>query len=71
MTAEVLLRFFPWPLALDYNVKQPSAEMVEDKAMYKSDRGCQLLQTGLRLCNSAKAHESESGALIVSMVFQK
>ena len=55
LAADILLQYFPWPLA----------------GLTSSDTLCQWMESSLVMCNSAKAHECQGGALVLKMVFVK
>jgi len=56
LAADLLMRYFSWPLS---PTDQPDC------------KACHLLSHALTLCNSPKAYESESGALLCKIVFIK
>ncbi|XP_052768692.1 thyroid adenoma-associated protein homolog isoform X2 [Mya arenaria] len=53
----LLISYYSWPLQ----------SHIEDQ----QDPCCHLLGEGLRLCNSPKGHEGQSGATLCKLVFQK
>ncbi|KAL3874710.1 hypothetical protein ACJMK2_037685 [Sinanodonta woodiana] len=58
---QLLKNFFPWPIG----------NGSEQSDARKLDLACHLLSEGLRLCNSPKAHHSQSGVLLCRLVHQK
>ena len=53
----LLVRYYPWPLKT--NLQTPYTLC------------CHLLEEALKLCDSPKGHDSESGAALCKLVFQK
>ena len=44
---------------------------VDDDVKTMQNMCCHLLAESLRLCNSPKGHEGQSGAILCKLVFQK
>ncbi|KAK3600906.1 hypothetical protein CHS0354_013283 [Potamilus streckersoni] len=58
---QLLKNYFPWPVG----------DVFEQSDAGKQYLACHLLSEGLRLCNSPKAHHSQSGVLLCRLVHQK
>lgn len=61
MSASLLMKYFPWPLSPDCSWVGTTPE----------DLVCHLLTHALNCCNSPKASESQSGALLTKIIFTK
>ncbi|XP_060068955.1 thyroid adenoma-associated protein homolog isoform X2 [Ylistrum balloti] len=61
MAAHLLMKYFQWPL-LSYSSRP---------RMTQEDFACHLLTHALNCCNSPKASESQSGALLTKIIFTK
>ncbi|XP_033735737.1 thyroid adenoma-associated protein homolog isoform X2 [Pecten maximus] len=59
MCASLLMKYFQWPLSSSWI------------GMTQEDLACHLLTHALNCCNSPKASESQSGALLTKIIFTK
>ncbi|XP_021346586.1 uncharacterized protein LOC110445988 isoform X1 [Mizuhopecten yessoensis] len=61
MSANLLMKYFHWPMSSDSSWMN----------MTQEDLACHLLTHALNCCNSPKASESQSGALLTKIIFTK